>query len=80
MHLPCNPESSCNASVIAYLNDFRREMLTQLAPVLDSNNGGAFLQVSTQECGGRNASNWLFEAGHLMLRPLSALPTSALQV
>ena len=37
MALPCSPEAgSCNASELAYVDNFRIEMIAALAPVLDS--------------------------------------------
>ena len=37
MALPCNPSSGgCNASELAYVDDFRAQMVTALAPVLNS--------------------------------------------
>lgn len=46
MAFPCNPTQpgSCNASAIAYLDSFRQAMVDQLAPVLESETHGAFLQ------------------------------------
>ena len=44
MNLPCDPNSNCNATVIAYLDGFRAAMVTALAPVLSpSSTGGAFV-------------------------------------
>lgn len=46
MGLPCNPTQpgSCNASMLAYLNGFRLQMLTNLQPLFNNGRNGAFLQ------------------------------------
>eukprot|EP01116_Phalansterium_solitarium_P002518 TRINITY_DN12574_c0_g1_i1.p1 TRINITY_DN12574_c0_g1~~TRINITY_DN12574_c0_g1_i1.p1 ORF type:complete len:428 (-),score=116.14 TRINITY_DN12574_c0_g1_i1:145-1350(-) len=45
MNLGCNPpDNNCNASQLAYFNNFRVQMIGLLAPVLESPANGAFLQ------------------------------------
>ena len=58
--LPCQPwvKGSCNATELAWMNQYRADMLQVLAPLLGSSTNGAFLSTCVQHCHQNNDPCW----------------------